>query len=107
MNGAGRKVAAIFLGAHVGGELDGIPRRLSSCASEAAGKRWPPVPPAASRIGDAVASSHLLSHALYLGGAQLHVLGAMRGGVRPVGRFRVRPSAKPMVSAMASSEEPP
>ena len=60
MDGAGGKIAAVFAPRAIGDEFDGDSRaRQVRVASASAGNRWPPVPPAATRIGARVMRSAL------------------------------------------------
>ena len=59
MNGAGGKVAAIFLGAHVGGELDRIAAALKLLAERGRGKQMAARAASGEQDG-AGRSSHLL-----------------------------------------------
>ena len=103
MNRAGWKLHAVFLGADVGGELDIITatgKLLSECRG---GKEMP-----------ASASSSEQNQAATQAACSLMPVRSWSDSVatltvtRPaIGRLRVSPSAKPMVSAMASREVPP
>ena len=103
VDGAGRKLDAVFLGANVGRELDLVAAALELLRQGRGGKQMParaargeqdraPAHAACSLTGAASASDRASAPRLS----------------RPaIGRLRVSPSKKPMVSAMASSEEPP
>ena len=103
MNGAGRKLDAVFLSANVGRKLDLVATALELLRQGRGGKEMParaacgeqdraPAHAACSLTGAASASDRASAPRLR----------------RPaIGRLRVSPSKKPMVSAMASSEEPP
>ena len=103
MNGAGGKVAAIFLGAHVGGELDRIAAALKLLAERGSGKEM--AARAASGEQDGAGLQATCSVALPVAAALS--VSALRGKRPAIGLFRVRPRTNPMVSAMARSDEPP
>ena len=103
MDGARREVAAIFLGADIGRELDGITAPCELLRQRRGGKEM--APRTASGEQD-----RLRAHAarsLTGGDSASGSAGGLRFSCPAFGRLRVKPSAKPMVSAMASSDEPP
>ena len=103
MNGARGEVAAIFLSAHVGGELDRITAALKLLTEGGSGKEM--AARAASGEQDGAGLQATCSLALPV--AVALSVSALRGRRPAIGRFRVSPRTKPMVSAMARSDEPP
>ncbi len=103
VNGARRELDAIFLGADVGRELDLVAAALQLLRQGSSGKQMPARAPRSEQDrarGQAACS--LMEAASESGWACV-----LRFSRPAMGRLRVRPRAKPMVSAMASSEEPP
>ena len=103
MNGARRKLDAIFLGAHVGRKLDLIAAALKFLRQGRSGKE---MPARAARSEKDRARGQAACSLMPLG-LRVAWASARRASRPAIGRLRVSPSAKPMVSAMASSEEPP
>ncbi len=104
MDRIGREIAAIFLGAHVGRKLDPIATAAELVRQRGGGKEMP----ARATGGE---QDRALAHAtcsLALAAVPVEAPGTGARSNRPArGRRRVSPRAKPMVSAMASKDEPP
>ena len=103
MNGARRKLDAIFLGANVGRKLDSIAAALKFLRQGRSGKEMPSRAARSEKdraLGQAACS-------LIRSVSSSPWASARRASRPAMGRLRVSPSAKPIVSAMASSEEPP
>ena len=103
VNSARRKLDAIFLGADVGRQLDLVAAALELLCQSRGGKE---MPARAARGKQDRAAAHAACSLTEAASASDRA-SALRLSRPAVGRLRVSPSAKPMVSAMASSEEPP
>ncbi len=103
MNGARGELVRIILGADIGDELDRNVAAFEFLRERGGGKQMAASAAGGEKDGTLAQAGCPLTRAGRRGRASFSEMTS-----RSVfGRFRVRPSAKPMVSAMARSEEPP
>mgnify|MGYP003461115429 CR=1 FL=1 len=103
MNGAGGKFASIILSAAIGDELNGNVAAIQFLRERGSGKEMTASAAGSEEDGTLAQAGCPLTRAGRRGRASFSEMTSRS----VIGRFRVRPSAKPMVSAMASSEDPP
>ncbi len=103
MNGAGGKLALILFHALVGGELDLIAAALELLRQGSGRKEMAARAPRGEKDR---ARAHA-ARSLTGSDSAWDWASALCLSRPAMGRLRVKPRAKPMVSAMASSEEPP
>jgi len=103
MNGARGELIAIFLGTDIGHEFNWNVAALQFLRERGGGKEMAAGAAGGEEDGTLAQAGCPLTRAARRGRASFSEMTSLS----VMGRFRVRPRAKPMVSAMASSEEPP
>ena len=103
MDGARGKLDAIFLGADVGRKLDLVAAAFQFLRQGRRGKEMSAGP----ARGEKERAPGQAGCSLTCSGSVSRWAPALRGNCPTIGRLRVSPIAKPMVSAMARSDEPP